>query len=103
MYGHVVTEALTDSGWRVFDPDYGVFFNASLNELESEPYKYIPEILRQHNYSENTIQTYIDIVKTKENNVTSSPGRKLSHRLWWVELTADSEVVVPPTKLLLYR
>ncbi len=35
--GHVLNEVLIDGNWRVYDADFNVVFDASLNELENAP------------------------------------------------------------------
>ncbi len=37
LSGHVVNEVRIDRAWRVCDPDYGVVFDCSLDELERSP------------------------------------------------------------------
>ena len=53
--GHAVAGALTDQGWRVTDPDYGVTFDAYIDKLEERGAAAIMEAVSRRGYADSVI------------------------------------------------
>lgn len=90
LNGHVVSEILTDKGWRVVDPDYGITFPVGLEVLEKETGSpIIRRLLMGRGYKIETIDWYLRIFQSEEDNVVTAVDIALSPRLYAVELISE--------------
>lgn len=102
LNGHVVSEIKTESGWRVADPDYGVVYDVGLGYLEREngP-QTMKNVLRGVGYNGKTIESYIRLFQSAEDNVLFEIGMALSPRLYRAEVIAEWLKWLIPVLLLL--
>lgn len=102
LNGHVVSEIKTENGWRVADPDYGVTYAVGLGYLEGEhgP-QTMKSALRGMGYNDKTIESYIKIFQSSEDNVVSDVGIALSPRLYRAEMIAEWLKWIIPVLLIL--
>jgi len=90
LNGHVVSEVLTDDGWRVADPDYGVTYPVSIEILESEEGSgLIKKRLQNRGYKDETIKWYIKLFQSSEDNTLTEVGAALSPRLYAIEKASE--------------
>jgi len=88
--GHVVAEVLTDQGWRVTDPDYGVTFEAGIAELQEESSAAaIMEEVSRRGYPDSVIARYVDYYQSADNNIVLEPGVPASPDLYRMERVAE--------------
>jgi hypothetical protein len=86
LNGHVVLEVQWHGVWRVVDPDYGVVYDADLNELQtSVGLSQVRDKLAEAGYDSATIDRYVDILGSTKDNVVLPVGRPLSPRLFALE------------------
>lgn len=82
LNGHVVSEVLTEQGWQIADPDYGVVYANGFEVLQAGGMATImAEKLNQKGYGEATIAGYIGHFETTEDNRALSIGAASSPRL----------------------
>ncbi len=88
--GHVVSEVLTEGGWRIVDPDYGVNYPVGLKGLErAEGVVLMEEMLNERGYSKAVVKRYIEVFQTLGDNTVSESNVAISPRLYSVELVAE--------------
>ena len=102
LNGHVVSEIKTETGWRVADPDYGVTYAVGLGYLEGEngP-QTMKSALSGMGYNDQTIEYYIKIFQSSEDNGVSDVGIALSPRLYRAEMIAEWLKWIIPVLLIL--
>jgi hypothetical protein len=84
--GHVVLEVEAAGGSLVADPDYGIVFPADLSVLQSHAGSTIADqVLSARGYDRPTIDRYLEILRSREDNVALPIGNPLSPRLFVVE------------------
>ncbi|MEE9304441.1 MAG: hypothetical protein V3U84_11765 [Thiotrichaceae bacterium] len=90
LNGHVVSEVLTETGWRVADADYGVTYPVGIKVLEGEEgSRLIRQALLSRGYNEDNIVGYTKLVQSPEDNEILSVGMAMSPRLYLVETTTE--------------
>lgn len=90
LNGHVVSEVLTDNGWRVADPDYGVTYPVSIEILESEEGSdLMRKRLHSRGYKDETIKGYIKLFQSLEDNTLTEVGAAMSPRLYAIETASE--------------
>lgn len=67
LNGHVLNEVLIDGEWYVADPNYNVTFDASLAELEDNPFK-VYQAYREAGLPEQTARHWQDVFGTAADN-----------------------------------
>jgi hypothetical protein len=65
--GHVINEVLIDNKWKVYDSNYNVVFDESLNELENHP-QHVYEGYLNAGYTESTARNWQEVYGSAENN-----------------------------------
>ena len=65
--GHIINEILVDDKWKVYDSNYNVIFDESLNDLENHPER-VYQAYRDMGYAESTAKYVQDAYGTPENN-----------------------------------
>ena len=101
LNGHVVSEIRTDNGWRVVDPDYGVSYPVGLEVLEKrEGMPLIRQLLKYRGYKEHTIDFYILLFQSSEDNKVTEVDAALSPRLDAIEIASEWLKWVIPTILI---
>ncbi|MFO7915497.1 MAG: transglutaminase domain-containing protein [Candidatus Krumholzibacteriales bacterium] len=99
--GHVVAEVLTEQGWRVADPDYGVTFEAGIAELEQESGAAATrEAMERRGYPDSTVTRYVEYFQSAENNSVLEPGVPSSPDLYKLERAAEWLKWIVPVLLL---
>ncbi len=102
LHGHVMSEVLTKTGWRVADADYGVTYPVGLKVLEG---KKGPHLIRQallsRGYKEDNIVGYTRLVQSSRNNIVRNVGVDMSPRLYLVEKTSEVLKWVIPLLLMI--
>ncbi len=93
LTGHVVLEVETAAGWQVADPDYGIVYPFGIEKLErAGAANLIRSTLSRSSYPPATIELYVSIVQSADDNVIMPIGSPLSPRLavveTWCELLA---------------
>jgi len=102
LKGHVVLEIQTPSGWQIADPDYGVVYPVGLADLQSEEGARLMRVmLSARGFSTQTIDEYVRLFHSADDNVTLSVGSPLSPRLLMFESIADWLVWIIPAVLLI--
>jgi len=90
LNGHVVSEIRTDNGWRVVDPDYGVTYPVGLEVLEKkEGDPLMRQLLKNRGYREETIDGYIQLFQSSEDNKVTEVDVALSPRLYAIESATE--------------
>jgi len=94
LKGHVVAEVfLPDKGWRVVDPDMGIFWDHDLGSFGVNPSEeQVKNKLLTRGFSEEISQNFARVYTTQENNYRmeypTAPNRflleKLSQWLKWL-------------------
>ena len=101
--GHVVSEVLTDKGWRVVDPDYGVVYPASFQDLKKKQgASIIKNALEKSNYNEEVINWHIKTLQSPKQAFISKVDIALSPRLYVAELASGWLKWIIPIMLLVY-
>lgn len=86
LSGHVVAEVLTEEGWQIADPDYGVVYSVGLQALEARTMTAdITQKLSRKGFNKVTIAQYIEFFGTSEDNVVLDVGAASSPRLYAFE------------------
>lgn len=99
--GHVLLEVLTDHGWRVADPDYGVVFSMNFDALvRPENATFIQTALALADHAPDVVDQYVSLVGTTSDNVVLPVGQPLSPRLFLVEVACDWLVWLIPLLFL---
>lgn len=90
LEGHVVLEVQTQRAWQVADPDYGVVFPARLVDLEgADGPQLMRRLLANSGYDEASIERYVEMVHSTNDNVVLPIGSPLSPRLYVIERCCD--------------
>lgn len=102
LSGHVVLEVETANGWQVADPDYGVVYPLGIDLLEQpEAEGLIRSTLAASNYPPPTIDYYLALMQSAEDNVVLPVGSALSPRLAVVETWCDRLALPLPVGMVL--
>lgn len=102
LAGHVVLEVETGSGWQVADPDYGVIYPLGIQALQQPAAApLIRRTLASGSHPPPTIDLYLEIVQSAEDNVIMPVGSPLSPRLAVVEHWCERLALPLPLGLLL--
>ena len=100
--GHVVVEVKTSAGWQVADPDYGVAYPVGIAALQDETSTpLVVQSLSAAGYPPPTIERYLAIVQSADDNVVLPLGSPLSPRLHRVEQACSWLAIVIPLGCLL--
>jgi len=94
--GHVVLEVHANGKWYTADPDYGVTFPVSVNELAQSSEEYLNDFLVRGGFDARTIQEYQRIVRSEEDNQAMPINAPLSPRLFLIEQLCDVGIIVLP-------
>lgn len=93
LNGHVISEIKTNDGWRIFDPDYGIEYGMSYDDLRKlnndEIFNMLQEKLINGGYSKEQVMEYVHILTTYDDNVVSPIDTPLSPRLYTIEKIAE--------------
>lgn len=101
--GHVVSEVQTDKGWRVVDPDYGVIYPVSFQDLKKKQgASIIRNELKKSNYDEEVINWHIQTYQSSQQAFISPVDIAISPRLYVVELASGWLKWIIPLMLLIY-
>lgn len=84
--GHVVLEVQVDDRWWTSDPDYGVVYPFAAEHLsDSSREATVRSTLAIHAYPADTVNRYVEILQSTQNNVVLPVGMPLSPRLFVLE------------------
>ena len=90
LNGHIVSEILTDRGWCIADPDYGVSYPSGLKGMEKkENGPLIRQKLTKRGYKKKVIDEYIERFQSSGDNTVTEIDVALSPRLYVVERAAE--------------
>lgn len=89
LFGHVVLEVNLDDKWYVADPDYGVVYNVSLDELERRSgADRIRRRMLRRGHSTTTVEGVVELF-TESDNEKMPIGGPLSRKHYFIELAAE--------------
>ncbi len=90
LQGHIVSEIHTDNGWRVVEPDYGITYPVGIKILETKEGDILMRhLLKNRGYKQETIEKYIQLFQSSEDNSVAKVDVALSPRLYAIELTTE--------------
>lgn len=99
---HVVCEVKTAQGWQVADPDYGVVFSQSAEQLQQpENRAVLRTALEKRGFDDATVTEYVRYFQTKQDNVWTPVNQPISPRLYQTEMVADWLKWILPMLLIL--
>jgi hypothetical protein len=79
--GHVVLEVFAKGKWVAADPDYGITFSTDVKTLTHGGAKYVTWQLQRSGVGEPTIENYLSILQSSEDNISMGVNEPLSPRL----------------------
>jgi len=79
--GHVVLEVFARGKWVTADPDYGITFSTDVQTLTRGGSKYVSWQLQRAGVDESSIENYLSILQSGEDNVAMEVNEPLSPRL----------------------
>lgn len=85
LNGHVLLEIRSGGQWTACDPDYGVVYPISLEELVRDESESLLRQTLSPQYPSDVVDRYVQIVQSTEDNVVLPVGSPLSPRLFWIE------------------
>lgn len=100
LEGHVLNEVKIDGAWRVYDPDYNVYFKDSLRTLENNPHK-VYVAYRESGLSEDQAKYIQEIFQTHADNWHYLTSIRYSPRQYFFEKASFILIWAIPTALLL--
>lgn len=83
--GHVVLEVHANGTWYTADPDYGVVYRGTVDELATSSREKLAKPLIRTGAPLATIHRYVSLLKSVEDNIAMPLNCPISPRLHWVE------------------
>lgn len=81
LSGHVVLEVQCQERWFLADPDFGIFVEASVQEL-AQDFSPAAAALAERGFNSESIELYRDCLVSTDDNETKPVGQPLSPRLY---------------------
>lgn len=100
LQGHVVNEVLVNGGWKVYDSDYNVVFDATLQDLENDPYPVYQAYIGL-GASDDTAKLFQEAFATEADNFRYKKTRAYREEKYHIEVAALYLVWVIPVFLIL--
>lgn len=94
--GHVVLEVQVNGKWLTADPDYGVVHFGTVEELASAAESTLERPLHRAGYSEETIDRYVELFRSQDDNTALPINAPISPRLYHAERFTSFMVVMLP-------
>jgi hypothetical protein len=99
--GHVVLEIFANGKWFTADPDYGVVYVGTVEELARCDPDYLANPLLDAGYPKHQIDAYIQILQSNDDNIAMPIDSPISPRLYWLEEMSGFVLLAMPCILWL--
>lgn len=83
--GHVVLEIRANRTWYTVDPDYGIVYVGTVEELSTSRNAYLAKPLIRTGAPPDTIDRYVSLLKSVDDNISMPRNSPISPRLYWIE------------------
>jgi hypothetical protein len=100
LSGHVLNTAYIDGKWRVFDPDYGIYFEESLPELEKNS-EIVYQKYKNHGLDEELSRKWQKVFETSHDNWYYKGSKRYSPGEYFIEKITSILIWVFPISFLL--
>lgn len=97
--GHVVLEVQANGKWYTADPDYGVVYNGTVDQLARSSPRYLAKPLFRNGEQRDIVERYVSLILSTEDNVAMPLNSPISPRLYWVEQLSFFMVIAIPCSL----
>ncbi|VAW76153.1 hypothetical protein MNBD_GAMMA13-32 [hydrothermal vent metagenome] len=100
LQGHVVNETLINGQWKVYDPDYNIVFNATLQDLENNPTQAYQTYLAS-GAPDSTAKNFEQAFATEADNFRYKKTVAYRGEKYYIEITSLYLVWIIPILLIL--